>query len=665
MLRKLVVTLSALFVVLLVLTSVPIANHAQAATAAVGASTPTRTATRTPTVTSTPTTPPKPSSTPTAPTTSTQVPVPVPTDNLPGVATVEVTAEPTAVPATVPDRNFPETGFTVPGVFVKFWDANGGLPIFGYPISDAHNEAGSDGKTYQVQYFERNRFEYHPEFAGTNNEVLLGLLGADLNQWRTFPTVDAFTDTAGRVYFDPTKHSLADPFLTYWNNHGGLAVFGYPISEPFNEQNNADGKTYLVQYFQRNRFEFHPENQPPYDVLLGLLGRDYMQIEALQTVWGTPIPGGQPIVQAIMPPATPAAGGSRFLKGDTLGTGLNVQLFYQNRDTLLRMANDLDFGWVTQQVEWKTTENPKGSYDWSELDRVVNDTLQHKVKILISVVKAPTWATGNSGNGYPKDPKDLQDFMQVMAAHFKGRVAAYMIWNEQNLTGESGVIDPGRYVELLKAGYLGVKAVDPDAVVVSGALAPTDTNDPEGKTTGGLGVMKDTDFLEAMYQYNNGEMKAYADVIGTHPYGFNNPPETKWPDNPNLNPAFPKDSQGRINFYNLHNSFYFRRIEDQRAIMEKYGDGEKQMWVTEYGWCSDEREGGYQECLYNSPEQQGEYIVRAMQFAKQYYPWMGPMFIWNLNFSTFQAWFTGPSHYSILNGDFTPRPAYNIIKNRP
>ena len=58
----------------------------------------------------------------------------------------------------------------------------------------------------------------------------------------------------------------------YWEAHGGVAIFGYPISEEFQETSPEDGKRYLVQYFERNRFEWHPENAAPYDVLLGRLG---------------------------------------------------------------------------------------------------------------------------------------------------------------------------------------------------------------------------------------------------------------------------------------------------------------------------------------------------------------------------------------------------------
>src|SRR3954451_21989965 len=72
--------------------------------------------------------------------------------------------------------------------------------------------------------------------------------------------------------FPETGHTVSGRFLDYWTNHGGLAQQGYPISEPMQETSDTDGKTYTVQYFERAVFEMHPENQPPNDVLLSLLG---------------------------------------------------------------------------------------------------------------------------------------------------------------------------------------------------------------------------------------------------------------------------------------------------------------------------------------------------------------------------------------------------------
>jgi hypothetical protein len=65
-------------------------------------------------------------------------------------------------------------------MFFDYWDAHGGLPQQGYPISPVMGEVSDlDGKTYTVQYFERNRLELHPELAGTPREVMLGLLGVE------------------------------------------------------------------------------------------------------------------------------------------------------------------------------------------------------------------------------------------------------------------------------------------------------------------------------------------------------------------------------------------------------------------------------------------------------------------------------------------------------
>ena len=79
-------------------------------------------------------------------------------------------------------RTFPETGKTVTGKFLEYWNAHGGLAQQGLPISDARPEVSdTDGNTYLTQYFERARFEFHPENAGTQYEVLLGLLGRELS----------------------------------------------------------------------------------------------------------------------------------------------------------------------------------------------------------------------------------------------------------------------------------------------------------------------------------------------------------------------------------------------------------------------------------------------------------------------------------------------------
>ncbi len=158
---------------------------------------------------------------------------------------------------------FPETGHSLAYGFKAYWEAHGGLAVFGYPISEEFTENG-----HTVQYFERNRFEWHPEYRGTPYEVLLGRLGAQLAA-RPFPVAPPPPpgDPSAR-YFPETGHTLSGPFQAYWTARGRLPIFGYPISEPF-EQGGR-----LVQYFERNRFELHPELPPEYQVLPTRLGVD-------------------------------------------------------------------------------------------------------------------------------------------------------------------------------------------------------------------------------------------------------------------------------------------------------------------------------------------------------------------------------------------------------
>ncbi len=186
---------------------------------------------------------------------------------------------------------FDATGHSLAYGFKSFWENSGGLPVFGYPLTEEFSEVNADtGATYTVQYFERQRFEYHPEYRGTPYEVLLGRLGvADaqkrgLNNSTPFKSLPTTTPlAAGCSYFAATGHTACGSFLTYWSSHGlsfgdagisyreSLALFGYPISEPFVDPTTG----YTVQYFERARFEYHPENAgTPYDVLLGLLGTD-------------------------------------------------------------------------------------------------------------------------------------------------------------------------------------------------------------------------------------------------------------------------------------------------------------------------------------------------------------------------------------------------------
>jgi hypothetical protein len=165
---------------------------------------------------------------------------------------------------------FPATGQSIAPEFRAYWEAKGGLRQFGYPLTQPTLLHG-----YRTQIFERAVFEYHPENQPPY-DVLLHRLGADTLS-HAYPEADPATLAPDRQYFPQTRHSLGGMFLAYWQQTGGLAVYGYPLSEEVQEVSATDGQTYTVQYFERNRFEYHPENAgTPYEIQMGLLGADLL-----------------------------------------------------------------------------------------------------------------------------------------------------------------------------------------------------------------------------------------------------------------------------------------------------------------------------------------------------------------------------------------------------
>lgn len=172
-------------------------------------------------------------------------------------------------PPTVSDpdvRYFAETKHSTTGAFRQFWSANGGLGVFGYPLTEAFEETGTDGVKRQVQYFERAKLEANPQ---DPKQIGLARLGAELTAGRTFAPVAAFDSTTERGYFPQTGHSVSGWFLQYWQARGGVNVFGFPLSEEITE----NGRT--VQYFERARFELVPGGTDPNSgIALGQIGRE-------------------------------------------------------------------------------------------------------------------------------------------------------------------------------------------------------------------------------------------------------------------------------------------------------------------------------------------------------------------------------------------------------
>ena len=364
--------------------------------------------------------------------------------------------------------------------------------------------------------------------------------------------------------------------------------------------------------------------------------------------------------------ATPAAPAALTypLKTPYLEFGVVTHMYYTDRERVLQLSENAGFDWVRQQIVWKDTEGPEpGKYSFDELDLIIPAVTKYKKKLLVNIVQAPSFYTTDGSNGLPADPNTLANFVEVLAKKYGNQISAYEIWNEQNLAHETGgkieETDVGKYVEMVVACYKRIKAVTPEAYVLIGAPSSSGVNDPSL-------AISDANYYRAMYAYKDGLIKDYFDAQGVHPGGAANPPDTLFPENPSriegCQPAPDK-------CWNDDATHYFRHVEDVRKIMEDAGLGDHQIWITEFGWATPNDTPGYEFGNHVSLDQQAQYISGAMKLGFQkYQPWLGNMFLWNMNFAVLWAAQNPPqpnheqASFGLLNPDWSPRPSFNAVQ---
>jgi len=245
-------------------------------------------------------------------------------------------------------RCFQETNQCIEGRFREYWEQNGGLPVFGFPITPARSEVNrEDGRSYPTQWFERTRYELHAD-QSPPYDVLLGRIGDDrLRQrgiaWESRPRAQGPQD--GCLWFEQTRHNVCNQagglgFATYWQTHGllapaldgygrSLALFGLPLSEAAMEVNAADGRAYLTQWFERARFEWHPDESDQYKVLLGLLAAEIQaEAPASPTAVPTAVPTATPTAVPTVTPTEEQASDSPLKHHDAPPNGVEAQLSY-------------------------------------------------------------------------------------------------------------------------------------------------------------------------------------------------------------------------------------------------------------------------------------------------------------------------------------------------
>ena len=333
--------------------------------------------------------------------------------------------------------------------------------------------------------------------------------------------------------------------------------------------------------------------------------------------------------------------------------GIQVHIHREDLTAIFDHARILGAGWIKTQVSWKLYQPEPDRFDtdrFAELDRFVRLAGEQNMAVLLSVSKAPEWSRPTTEmDGPPSDFALFGTFMAQLAARYQGQVAAYELWNEPNLQREwnGRFLDASDLVALIRVGAAGVRENDPAALLISSGPATTGINDR-------IIAIDDRLFMREMLAAGVGEI---VDGIGVHPYGWANPPDS----------TFAQPDTAVTNSHNNHPSFFFLdTLNDYRSLLEEFGV-DRPLWVTEFGWGSFDQLGadpppGVSFMADVDEWQQALYIMRAFELGQEK-AWIGPLFLWNLNFGQL----LGPDYtetgFGIIRPDGTPRPVYWSLSN--
>jgi len=325
-----------------------------------------------------------------------------------------------------------------------------------------------------------------------------------------------------------------------------------------------------------------------------------------------PLPAGQPT-----PPDDPTPPDlvgeepvDRLVASPTRAIHVSMWWNEQIAQRDLDLVQTMGFGWIKQVFPWRDIEAYEHyHYDWWRTDRIVANAAERGLNLIVRLDRQPFWTQADGGalpleNAPPADYQLFEDFCFAVAERYEGRIQAYQVWNEPNLSREWGNQPPNaaEYVHLLSHCYRGIKNADPEAIVISAGLAPTGTDLPI--------AIPDDRFYREMYEAGAAD---YFDMLGVNAPGYGVPPET----DPAIVAADPA--------LGGHRFMAFRHVEDIRQIMLEYGDGETQIAILEMGWTTDPIHPDYS--WYAVTEaQQAEYLAGAYWYARQHWqPWIGPM----------------------------------------
>jgi polysaccharide biosynthesis protein PslG len=325
----------------------------------------------------------------------------------------------------------------------------------------------------------------------------------------------------------------------------------------------------------------------------------------------------------IKPRSTPIANPfDRSMFGLAAGGGL------QNEDEA-RLASDLDADravgvkWLRIDINWAQIQaGGPTSYDWTNIDAVVQGAERRGMHVLGVLVYTPSWdRPPGSDATYGPSPASYAVFAAAAVAHYAAMgVNAYEIWNEENqVNAWTPAPSPSAYTALLRAAYPAIKQADPGATVVTGGLAPSPTDGTN---------YAPTDFLADLY---NDGAKGYFDAVGMHPYCWS---------------ATRGDQAAFSAWYQMYGA-----ATSIRSIMVANGDGGKRIWGTEFGAPTNGPPGSYV-----NQATQAAMIGRAFALWSSY-SWAGPLFIYQGRDQGTDT-STDQNFYGLISYDGTPKPAY-------
>jgi hypothetical protein len=233
----------------------------------------------------------------------------------------------------------------------------------------------------------------------------------------------------------------------------------------------------------------------------------------------------------------------------------------------------------------------------------------------------------------PDDYTDYANFAATLADRYEGQITYFQIWNEPNIPPEWGnyPVSPEEYTKLLCETYRAIKEVNPDAVILSGALAPTgEIHD---------GALNDFIFLQRMYDAGAAEC---FDILSAQGYGL-------W--------SGPTDRRMRPLIIT------YGRNQFLRDIMVRNGDSEKAIWISEMNWnaAPEDVAAPYGRV---SVEQQARYAPLAYQRAQEEWPWIGVIAFWYFKRAD-DSWLAErrpEAYFQMAEPDFTLLPVYDAME---